>query len=97
MNELHFQERTGNIEARDCDKHLIKRDKSTTIEISQWAEDNSYRWTIAYFVRESEGFSLKFVGCRPFDGRGSPVAFMEIAKKAQECLDEYFEQTGNLA
>lgn len=53
--------------------------------------EESYRYSIAYFDKQSEGYDLKFVGSRPFDYESDmewgEISFMEFAKLAQQIVD----------
>ncbi len=59
--------RIGNLEARTCNEYLTNNEPFTTIEIVEWYVDEGEKdlcITIAFFVKDSEGFHLKSVGER---------------------------------
>ncbi len=86
--------RIGDVELR------IKQGYDTSIpEIVVWnskqgaAEPEPFQFcfTAAYWIFESEGAALKFVGDRPFKDCDKDV-FWRLAKLGQEILDEAFEK-----
>ena len=85
MSISKYQYRINDIEARSCNKFLMS-DEDTTIEIVKWQGDICY--TLAYWVMDSEGYDLKFVGDRPFAVDNE--TFWTIATTAQGFLDKEF-------
>ena len=59
MKKFNF--RIGDLEARSCNDHLSQNNKHTTLEINKWGNKDTC-YTIAYWERGKEGFSLKFLG-----------------------------------
>ena len=67
-----FSAQILNLQARSCGKHLLGDQPHDTVEIVQWFKRSGFRKkdyciTIAYFVRDKEGYNLHFVGKRPID------------------------------
>lgn len=62
------------------------------LHICLWSEDGSYKWTIAYFTRTSEGYELKFVGDRPLDKRVKWKHFKKCVRKGQEIADARYKE-----
>ena len=60
--------------------------------INIWSEDDTHKWSIAYFVKGKEGYYLQFVGDRPFDPRVNWGHLKILAKFAQEALDLKFDE-----
>ena len=92
---IDYRHRIGDLEAQSCDIHLIHDGPNETIEISQWGNDNSYRWVIANFERGEEGFWLKFVGDRPFRNDVNWLNFGKLAREGQKILDDFFKEMKN--
>lgn len=84
----NFNCRIRDLEVRSCDRLLLDRRPHTTAEIVKW--DGDHCWTVARWIKEDDGFSLKFVGDRPFDTEWS--TFMELSRfghyKLEEVLDD---------
>ena len=62
------------------------------LHICLWSEDGKFKWTIAYFVKDKEGYDLHFVGDRPFDKRVDWRNFEVIVKQGQVIADNQWEQ-----
>ncbi len=61
--------------------------------INLWSEDDTYKWNIAYFEKKGkDGYSLNFVGDRPFDRRVDWIHFRLLAELGQKALDLKFEE-----
>lgn len=96
--ELEFSFKYKNYELRACPKHLVHfhpDDKNETIDLVRWEHDGEkpYCFSLAYFRRNDEGYSLYFVGGRPFryiDDKDVKVLWLAL-KHAQEILDEFFD------
>ena len=98
---LEFNRKIGNIELRACTAALCKPLEgfpNTTIDVVMWQKDSKgkpYCFSIAYFVRDDEGYYLKFVGARPFlyvaDERVPEL--WEALHEAQKVLEGFFDDT----
>jgi len=86
--ELNYFERIGDLEARSTDSVGLNGNPKTGIHIVKWNKDLCY--SVAYFVKDKEGYYLQFVGDRPFDKEISPADFMYLARRSQEALDLFF-------
>jgi hypothetical protein len=64
---------------------------SDNFHINLWSEDGTYKWTIAYFTKHSEGYYLEFVGDRPLDARVDWDHFKQCVKIGQIMLDNKFD------
>jgi hypothetical protein len=62
------------------------------LHICLWSEDGKFKWTVAYFVVDSEGYNLHFVGERPFDPRVNWDHFRELSILGQRLANERFEK-----
>ena len=99
--KLEFNRKIGNIEVRACPPRLVSvwyGEPNDTIDVVMWCKDadgKPYCISIAYFVRNDEGYSLKFVGARPFmyvaDERVPEL--WEALQEAQKVLDAWFDET----
>ena len=92
-----FNKRIDDMELKSCDSHLLGLEDHETAEIVMWEFERTvietpYCYTIAYWVRNREGYYLKFVGNRPFDIRIDKIAFFKLAELGQKHLDEYFSE-----
>lgn len=95
---LEFFFKYKDYELRACPKHLARfspDEKNETIDFVKWATNENgrkYCFSLAHFVRDSEGYYLKFVGSRMFEY--VPAEDVEILwsalKYAQEILDKFF-------
>lgn len=99
--KLEFNHKIGNIEVRACPPRLVSMwygEPNDTIDVVSWQKDangNPYRFSIAYFKRNDEGYSLKFVGARPFlyvDESRVPELWKAL-HEAQKVLDAWFDET----
>lgn len=87
-------------ELRACPKHLARfspEEKNTTIDFVKWNTDSTgrkYCFSLAYFVRDSEGYDLRFVGSRPFEyiADEDVKIVWSALKHAQEILNEFFHE-----
>jgi hypothetical protein len=62
------------------------------LHICLWSDDGKFKWTVAYFVVDSEGYNLHFVGERPFDQRVNWDHFRELLILGQRLANERFEK-----
>lgn len=62
------------------------------LHICLWSEGGGYKCTIACFVRDDEGYYLKFVGNRPLDTRVNWDHFRELVILGQRLADERFSK-----
>lgn len=100
-HKLVFSRKIGNIEIRACPPRLVSvwyGEPNDTIDVVMWQKDSKgkpYCFSIAYFVRDDEGYCLKFVGARPFlyvaDERVPEL--WEALHEAQKVLDGWFDDT----
>lgn len=99
--KLEFSRVIGNIEVRACPPRLISvwyGEPNDTIDVVMWQKDANgkpYCISIAYFARGDEGYSLKFVGARPFlyvDEIRVPELWKAL-HEAQKVLDTWFDET----
>lgn len=69
------------------------------LHISLWSDDGKYKWTIARFVVDSDGgYSVQFIGDRPFDGRVNWSHFEELLRHGQFLADKkYWDRMGTCA
>lgn len=98
---LKFTRKYKCFELRACAENLTLESDgaaNTTIELVKWERDidnNEWCFTLAYFVRGKEGYSLRFVGARPFlylsDAEASEL-WKEL-RIAQSVLDTFFDLT----
>lgn len=88
--------RIGDLCLRTCDTHLMSWKDHETAEIAKYSTNVSnndgkeFNFTIAYWIKGSEGFDLKFVGDRPFSVEIDRDTFWKLAEFGQEYLDEWF-------
>ncbi len=66
MKSNEFKFRYSDLELRSCDKHLIDEKPHTTAEIVQYIKKTSCI-TIAYWIKDEEGYNLQLVHSRPLD------------------------------
>lgn len=62
------------------------------LHICLWDEDGKYKWTIALWHKDKEGYSLEFVGARPLNDRVKWKKLKAIIKQGQAIADKRFEQ-----
>lgn len=98
VNEnLEFQWKYKDYELKACPKRLVRysEDESNeTIDLIKWFDHDGRRlcYSLAYFIRKSEGYDLRFVGNRPFediDTEDVPKVW-EALKTAQAVLDAFY-------
>ena len=89
MKKINFKKRIENVEVHSCNEHLLSDPPHTQAEIIKTLSDG-YNFTLAYWIKDSEGFDLRFVGNRPFDVK--PKTFMKLARFGQKKLDKYFDE-----
>lgn len=77
-----FDIKIHDLEVESCDDRLDDSSPHTTAKISQWVYDGKpYKFVIAHFIKQSEGFDLKFVNNRVF----------EYVTNSEEKMKEFFE------
>lgn len=70
--QLEFSWKYKNYELVACPKHLARfsaDEPNETIDFVYWTKEHngkSYCFSLAYFTKGSEGYTLRFVGDRPF-------------------------------
>ena len=62
------------------------------LHICLWSEDGTYKWTIALWRKDKEGYSLEFVGARPLNERVKWKKLKAIIKQGQAIADKRWEQ-----
>lgn len=97
-SELEFSWKYKDYELRACPKHLArfyKDEPNETIDLVKWFECNGKRncYSLAYFIRQGEGYDLRFVGSRPFKDIAAEdlPEVWEALKTAQAVLDAFFD------
>jgi hypothetical protein len=96
---LNFNIKFKYFELRSAPKRLARfseDDKNHTIELVKWSKGEygeDFCFTLAYWVMDSEGYNLKFVGNRMFEYVSIEhlEVLWEFMEVAQEVLDDYFE------
>lgn len=99
--KLEFNRKIGNIEVRACPPRLVAMydgEPNDTIDVVMWNEDadgKRWRFSIAYFKRGKEGYSLQFVGARPFMyvAEERVPELWKALHEAQKVLDGWFDDT----
>ncbi len=86
--------RIGHLELRTCDENLLQRRELVTAEVIRWEKQTDkpgeYCYVLAMWRRSKEGYSMEFIGGRPFDAPQD--VFWRLAKFGQEFLDRAFEE-----
>lgn len=62
------------------------------LNICLWSEDGKFKWTVAYFFADRDGYNLRFVGDRPLDSRVNWDHFRELVILGQRLADERFDK-----
>lgn len=96
--ELSFNWKYKDYELRACPARLVRFDNESneTINLIMWKTNPNGKKTcfsLAYWIKNSEGYDLKFVGNRPFECI-EPEDIRIIWKAigiAQKTLDAWFE------
>lgn len=99
--KLVFNRVLGKIELRACPVGLespCKSKPNNTIDVVMWCKDSDgkpYCISLAYFVRDNNGYYLKFVGARPFIYLAAERVpeLWEALQDAQKVLDGWFYDT----
>ena len=99
---LEFSFKYKNYELKACPKRLVRfspDEPNETIDLVKWDKsgDKPYCFSLAYFVRDKEGYYLNFVGSRPFDyidKKDLPILW-SVLKEAQNILDHFYEEEIN--
>lgn len=85
--------RIGNLELRTCDENLLQRREIVTAEVIRWEKQTDkpgeYCYVLAMWRKGKEGYSLEFIGGRPFDANRD--VFWRLAVFGQEHLDAAWE------
>lgn len=98
---LEFSFKYKDYELRACPKHLAhitESDPNETIDFVKWKtrdDGTKYCFSIAYWQRSSEGYSLNFVGNRFVDNVEKEDVSMlwQAITMAQKTLDSWFNMT----
>lgn len=103
MNELkqqlEFRWKYKNYELRACPKHLARftpDEPNETIDFVLWEKDGNgkdFCFSLAYFIKGSGSYDLKFVGDRPFQyiaEEDVPYVWKAL-NAAQTVLDAFFD------
>lgn len=72
--------------------HFGIRGWSFCLEICASLQTTDHKWTIAYWVKEKEGYSLKFSSSRPLDYRINSSKLMNLIKEGQAIADKRFQE-----
>ena len=56
-----------------------------------WSADGTYKWTIAYFHKTTEGYEVKFVLERPFDERVNWTHFEKLLRRGQKICNRKYK------
>ena len=62
------------------------------LHICLWDEEGEYKWTIAYWQKDKEGYFLVFVGNRPLEKRVKWKKLKSIIKQGQAIADKRFSE-----
>ena len=62
------------------------------LHICLWDEKGEYKWTIAYWQKDKEGYFLVFVGNRPLEKRVKWKKLKAIIKQGQAIADKRFSE-----
>lgn len=62
------------------------------LHICLWDEKGEYKWTIAYWEKDKEGYDLKFVGDRPLNSRVNWGSLKSIIRQGQDIADKRFQE-----
>ena len=95
---LEFHWKYKNYELRACPRHLVRfgdDEPNVTIDFVFWERDKyekDYCFSLAHWIRDPEGYYLRFVGDRPFQYIASEdIPFVWNAlNSAQKVLDAFF-------
>ena len=95
---LEFSWKYKDYELRACPKRLARfspDEENVTIDLIKWDENwdgKRFCYSLAYFVRKSDGYELYFVGNRPFEDIPTEdvLEVWEALKTAQAVLDAFF-------
>lgn len=95
---LEFRWRYQSYEIKAVPQRLARLtpdEPNVTIELLKWDVDSQgkeFCFTLAYFVKDDEGYDLKFVGDRPFEyiDQFDLPAVWEALQSAQKTLDAWF-------
>lgn len=96
--QLEFRWKYKNYELRACPKRLARfcpDEPNETIDFVYWKKDSNgkdFCFSLAYFIKKSEGYYLNFVGNRPFqhiDEEDVPFVWNAL-NAAQKILDAFF-------
>ena len=94
---LEFSWKYKDYELKACPKHLARfseDEPNETIDLVKSFDYNGKRcgYSLAYFIRKSEGYDLRFVGNRPFEDIPAEdvLEVWEALKTAQAVLDAFF-------
>ena len=97
--ELEFSFKYKDYELVACPKCLVRfspDEPNETIDLVKWDKsgEKPYRFSLAYFVRDSEGYDLQFVGSRPFEhiAKEDLSIIWSMLEQAQKILNLFFEE-----
>ena len=84
--------RIESLELRTCDTNLLTNTfkEHITAEIVIW--NNKSCFTIAYWIKDSDGFNLKFIEDRPFENNINKDEFWLLVEMGQKHLMNWFEE-----
>ena len=94
---LEFSWKYKDYELKACPKRLARfseDEPNETIDLIKYFDYDGRRlcYSLAYFIRKSEGYDLRFVGNRPFEdiAEVDVLKVWEGLKTAQAVLDAFF-------
>ena len=60
------------------------------LHICLWDDTGEYKWSIAYWTKDREGYDLHFVGDRPLDKRVDWRNLEVVIRQGQQIADSKF-------
>lgn len=69
-------------------------ESSRNAEIVRWQESETlgkFCYTLAWWIKDREGYNLQFVGPRPLDSEVNQDYFWELVKYGQKICDAKFD------
>jgi len=84
--------RVESLELRTCDDNLLSTSSKEhmTASIVKWK--NSFCYVLAYWLKDTEGYELKFIGDRPFEDNINKDEFWLLAEIGQKHLTKWFNE-----
>lgn len=83
----------SNIDIHVCFDNLsLKYTETMHILVKDEDQNGNFLLTIAYWIKDSEGYNLHWVADRPLSSKINPVSFMKLAEIGQKIMDYKFEE-----